>query len=48
MRKFTPLVETYIQNVQHDPDFGTSPEKDHYFLGRLELASGKVADSTCT
>jgi hypothetical protein len=37
LQKFTPLVETYIQNVKHDSDFGLAPDKDHYFLGRLAL-----------
>src|SRR5215470_1498408 len=46
LRKYTPLVETYIQNVQKDTDFGTAPERDHYFIGRLEFASGRVEDKS--
>jgi len=35
----TPLVETYLQNLKPDPDLGTVPKEDHYFLGRIDLAS---------
>lgn len=34
----TPLVETYLQNLQPDTKLGAIPKEDHYFLGRLDLA----------
>ena len=34
----TPLVETYLQNLQLDPQMGPSPKQDHYFFGRLDLS----------
>jgi Peptidase family M48 len=33
----TPLVETYLQNLKPDPQFGAVPSQDHYFLGKLDL-----------
>src|SRR5258708_40222919 len=33
----TPLVETYLQNLKFDPQFGPAPGQDHYFLGRMDL-----------
>jgi hypothetical protein len=39
LKKRTPLVETYLQNVKADPALGTVPKDDRYFLGRLDLAS---------
>src|SRR5215471_1880587 len=35
MHHYTPLVETYIQNLKADPDFVTVPGSDRYFLGRF-------------
>ena len=34
----TPLIETYLQDVVPDQKFGIVPKRDHYFLGRLNLA----------
>jgi Peptidase family M48 len=34
----TPLVETYLQNLQLDPQTGPAPREDHYFFGRLDLS----------
>src|SRR5437868_818369 len=34
----TPLVETYLQNLQLDPQTGLSPKQDHYFFGRMDLS----------
>jgi Peptidase family M48 len=39
LRSRTPLVETYLQNVKRDPQFGAVPKDDRYFLGRLDLAA---------
>jgi hypothetical protein len=33
----TPLVETYLQNLSADPQLGSVPSGDHYFLGRLDM-----------
>ena len=38
LRDRTPLVETYLQNLQPDTKLGAVPKEDHYFLGRLDLA----------
>jgi len=46
LQKFTPLVETYIQNVHRDSDLGMAPEKDHYFLGRLSLTHDGAHDQS--
>ena len=40
IRKFTPLVETYIQNLRPDPNLGFIPAGDKYFLGRADLSKG--------
>src|SRR5262249_4457065 len=37
MHHYTPLVETYIQNMKPDPDLVQVPGSDKYFLGRLAL-----------
>ena len=34
----TPIVETYLQNLQQDPQLGPVPQDDHYFLGRMDLS----------
>jgi hypothetical protein len=34
----TPVVETYLQDLRQDPQLGPIPEKDHYFLGRMDLS----------
>ena len=43
MRNFTPIVETYIQEEKSDPDLGTSPRSDDYFLSRLDLKGNGMA-----
>jgi hypothetical protein len=40
LRRYTPLVETYIQFVRPDKQFGEVPGGDKYFLGRARLANG--------
>jgi hypothetical protein len=40
LRQYSPLVETYIQNLRPDKRLGAVPESDKYFLGRAELAKG--------
>ena len=46
MHKYTPLVETYIQDMKEDPVLGRVPERDKYFLGRLVLDQKGVNDKT--
>jgi hypothetical protein len=38
LKNRTPLVETYLQNLQPDAKLGAVPKEDHYFLGRLDLS----------
>src|SRR5260370_35801211 len=40
LRQFSPLVETYIQNLRPDKQLGAVPDGDKYFLGRAELGKG--------
>lgn len=40
LRNYTPLVETYIQNLKPDSDLESVPKNDAYFLGRLSLLNG--------
>jgi hypothetical protein len=44
MHKFTPLVETYIQNIRKDDDGADRPTGDSYFLGRLVLDKRGIND----
>jgi hypothetical protein len=45
IRHYTPIIETYIQDMKPDPDMGAVPVKDHYFLGQANLATGVVDTS---
>ena len=45
IRRFTPIVETYIQDMKPDAEMGIVPVKDHYFLGQAELSKGINDDS---
>jgi hypothetical protein len=40
MQQYSPLIETYIQNLKPDANLGTVPNGDKYFLGRADLAKG--------
>ena len=40
MRRYGPLVETYLQTLEPDANLGVVPQTDHYFLGRLDLSGG--------
>jgi len=40
LKEYSPMVETYIQNMRPDKDFGSVPVSDKYFLGRVRLESG--------
>ena len=45
LRHYKPIVETYIQEMRPDPQLGSVPQKDHYFLGVAELSKGVVDQS---
>ncbi|MEY2412221.1 MAG: hypothetical protein QOD84_827 [Acidobacteriaceae bacterium] len=47
IRRYHPLIETYIQNLRPDQEMGTVPLSDQYFLGRLDLKTG-VQDRSFT
>ena len=40
MRHMHPLVETYLQDLKNDSSGNTTPVKDAYFLGRLDMTDG--------
>ena len=40
MRHMHPMVETYLQDLKNDSSGNTSPVKDQYFLGRLDMSDG--------
>jgi hypothetical protein len=37
---YSPLVETYIQNLKPDANLGSTPAGDKYFLGRAKFSKG--------
>lgn len=45
VRRFTPIIETYIQDMRPDKELGVVPAKDHYFLGTAYLNKGLVEHS---
>src|ERR1041384_4884120 len=45
MHNYTPIVETYIQNLKHDEELGEVPSSDAYFLGRLSLNEKGLRDT---
>jgi peptidase M48-like protein len=40
IKQYSPLVETYIQNLKPDKDLGFVPAGDKYFLGRADFNKG--------
>ncbi len=40
IRRYSPLVETYIQNQKPDSNLGFVPAGDKYFLGRADFSKG--------
>jgi hypothetical protein len=40
MRHLRPMVETYLQYLKDDKSGNASPDKDLYFLGRLDMTDG--------
>src|SRR5579863_785572 len=45
IRRYNPIIETYIQDMKPDKEMGQIPVKDHYFLGQANLAQGVVDNS---
>jgi hypothetical protein len=45
IRRYKPIIETYIQDVRSDKQLGAVPVKDHYFIGVADLAKGEVLHS---
>src|SRR5271170_3264334 len=45
IRRYNPIIETYVQDMKPDKDMGAIPVKDHYFLGQANLAKGVVDNS---
>jgi hypothetical protein len=45
MRKYTPLMETYIQIMRPDKELGEVPVSDEYFLDRLALDKNGFNDT---
>jgi len=45
VRKYQPIIETYIQNIRLDQHVGFVPVKDHYFIGIADLAKGTILHS---
>jgi hypothetical protein len=45
IRRYNPIIETYIQDMKPDKDMGAVPAGDHYFLGQANLSKGVVDDS---
>lgn len=37
---YRPLMETYLQMLHKDPEYVTVPNKDYYFLGKLDFSQG--------
>jgi hypothetical protein len=44
LQQYSPMVETYIQELRPDKEMGLVPEGDHYFLGRATF-KGYVRDT---
>jgi len=40
MRHLHPMVETYLQDLKTDASGNSTPVKDQYFLGRLDMSDG--------
>ncbi len=38
MKEYSPLVETYIQNLKPDAELGEVPAGDRYFLGKADFS----------
>ncbi len=45
IRRYDPIIETYIQEMRPDPEMGSVPVRDDYFLGEADLARGVVDEN---
>ncbi len=45
IQRYSPIIETYVQDMKDDPQLGTVPVDDHYYLGQANLSNG-VAESS--
>jgi hypothetical protein len=45
IRRYNPIVETYVQDMKSDPQMGIVPFRDHYYLGQADLSNGVVDNS---
>src|SRR5258705_12629963 len=45
IRKYSPLVGTYMQTVRPDKALGAVPNGDKYFLGRAARGQGRAFDA---
>jgi hypothetical protein len=45
IRRYNPIIETYVQDMKDDKEMGSIPVKDHYFLGQANLSKGVVDNS---
>ena len=45
LRDKTPVIETYGQEMKGDPELGSVPHNDFYFLGQLNMRDGVVDKS---
>lgn len=45
IRRYKPIIETYIQDMKPDKDLGAIPADDHYYLGQADLDKGVVDQS---
>ena len=48
IKRYSPIVETYIQDMKPDKDMGAIPVHDHYFIGQADLTKGVVDNSMIT
>ena len=45
IRRYSPIVETYVQDMKADAAMGMVPVHDHYYLGQANLSNGIADDS---
>ena len=45
IRQYSPIVETYVQDMKPDEEMGIVPARDHYFLGQADWSKGISNDS---
>jgi len=45
IRQFSPIIETYIQDLKPEPGMGAVPVRDHYLLGQADPSKETVDSS---